>query len=104
MSIIITQRKSSDGSKVWYQLEWGKGAGQRIASGIFTYAKPRNAIEKNHNKEALLMLETKKSRLILEKQSVSTGYIPAHKIKANFLVSAPRSKNLTLAIYLAAGC
>jgi len=85
MSINITQRKSSDGAKVWYQLEWGKGAGQRIASGIFTYAKPRNAVEKNHNKEALLMLEAKKSRLILEKQSVSSGYLPAHKIKANFL-------------------
>ena len=57
---------------------------QRLATGIFTYVKPQNAIEKNHNKEALLMLETKKSRMILEKQAVSSGYIPAHKIKANF--------------------
>jgi integrase len=85
MPILISKNLSSNKQKIWYTIEWGKGRGQRVATGIFTYVKPQNAIEKNHNREALLMLETKKSRLILEKQSVSTGYIPAHKIKANFL-------------------
>lgn len=31
------------------------------------------------------MLETKKSRLILERQSIAYCYIPSHKIKSNFL-------------------
>jgi integrase/recombinase XerD len=86
MPILISKNLSSNKQKMWYSLEWGKAREQHVATGIFTYVKPQNAIEKNHNKEALLMLETQKSRLILEKQSVSSGYIPAHKTKANFLL------------------
>ena len=42
-------------------------------------------MQKNHNKEALAILESKKSQIILEGQSVNSGYIPQHKLKANFL-------------------
>jgi integrase/recombinase XerD len=85
MSFIISSKLSKNKTVIRYYFEWGKSAGQRVSAGIFTYTKPKNAVEKNHNKEALSMLETKKSRMILEKQSISSGYIPAHKIKANFL-------------------
>jgi hypothetical protein len=85
MSFIISSKLSKNKTVTRYYFEWGKNAGQRVSAGIFTYTKPKNAVEKNHNKEALAMLETKKSRMILEKQSISSGYIPAHKIKANFL-------------------
>jgi hypothetical protein len=42
-------------------------------------------VEKNHNKEALILVDTKKSELLLEQQSIGTGFIPSHKFKANFL-------------------
>ena len=84
MAITITKRKYGK-DKEWYYLEWGKGAGQRVASGIFTYKNPKSALEKNHNKESLATLESKRAMMILEKQSVATGYVPIHKIKSNFL-------------------
>ena len=84
MSIIISTKTSRDNSEIWYYLEWGRGAGQRKSAGVFTYTKPKNIIEKNHNKEALLILETKKSQMILDPQAINSGYIPQHKIKGNF--------------------
>jgi len=85
MSINITAIPSKNKKKTRYTFEWGKASGQRIASGIFTYNRPKDLIEKNHNKEALKILETKRSRMILDKQSIYTGYTPAYKIKINFL-------------------
>lgn len=85
MSIIISKTLSRDKQKTWYSFEWGKGKGQRVASGIFTYTKPKDQLQKNHNKEALQILETKRSHLIIDKQSTATSYIPQHKIKSNFI-------------------
>ena len=84
MSIIIGKRYSRDKKKFNYFFAWVKGPGQRVVSGIFTHAKRHTQTEKNHNKEALLILENRRSKLILESQSVGTGYIPLHKIKTNF--------------------
>lgn len=84
MSVTIAKNYSKDKSKVYYKLELGRRAGQRITTGIFTYAKPANQIQKDHNKEALMILEMKKSQMILDAQSISTGYLPQHKFKANF--------------------
>ena len=85
MSIVVTVRFSRNKKKKWYTLEWGKEARQRIATGIFTYTSPRDLIQKNHNKESLRILEIKRSQLVLEHQSIGTGYIPSHKYKNNFL-------------------
>jgi integrase len=85
MDIIIKGRPSTDGKKIRHHLEWGRHKGQRHATKIFTYAKPANKLEKNHNKEAMQILEAKRSQLILEKQAISSGYIPQHKYKNNFL-------------------
>jgi hypothetical protein len=85
MTIIVTPRLNKDGLKIFYTLEWGKGAGQRRASGIFTYLKPKDQIQRNHNKEALVLLEKKQSQLIIEQQSVGSAHIPFHKFKTNFL-------------------
>jgi len=49
MSTNVLTKLSRDNMKVWYYLEWGRSAGQRRATGIFTWAKPKNQIEKNHN-------------------------------------------------------
>ena len=85
MNISILERVSADKSKEYYTLQWGRNAGQRISTGIFTYMAPKNQIQKNHNKEALAILETKRSQLILESQAGNSGHIPAHKFKRNFL-------------------
>ena len=85
MSIVIKERFSNAKDKIYYSLEWGRTAGQRRSTGIFTYSKPQNQLEKNHNKEALSILNTKKSQMILEMQSINSGYIPQHKLKNNFL-------------------
>jgi integrase/recombinase XerD len=85
MSITIIQRLSNDKSKVYYLIEWGRRSGQRISTGIFTYAAPKDQLQRSHNKEALVILETKRSQMILESQSVNTGHILQHKIRQNFL-------------------
>lgn len=85
MTINVTPRPTRDGQKIYYTLEWGKGPGERSASGIFTYAKPKDQLQRNHNKEALAILETKKSQLTLERQAIGSGHIPTHKFKTNFL-------------------
>jgi hypothetical protein len=66
-------------------LSWGRSAGQRVATGIFTYVAPKDQVQKNHNKEAMAILENKKSQMILDRQSTAADYIPSHKYKANFL-------------------
>jgi len=88
MTIKIIKRepgKLNKSRKIWYTLEWGKGAGQRYSTGIFTYINPKTVSEKNHNKEALAILESKRSKMILDRQAIGSNYIPVHKIKSNFL-------------------
>lgn len=85
MSVTISKKIAKNKEKIWYYLEWGKGKGQRIASKIFTYTKPKDQVQKNHNKEALAILETRKSQMILDGQAINSGYIPQHKLKTNFL-------------------
>lgn len=84
MSVRIAKTFSKDKTKIWYKIEFGRRMGQRIATGIFTYFKPVNQTQREFNKEALLLLELKKSQLILEGQSLATGYIPKHKFNHNF--------------------
>lgn len=85
MSITIAEKLSRNKQRIWYYFEWGKGAGQRRSADIFTYASPKDQIQKNHNKEALAILESKKSTMILEQQSIGSGYVVTHKLKSNFL-------------------
>jgi integrase len=85
MSIEISTKVSRNGQKKWYYFEWGKGPGDRKAAGIFTYTKPKDQIQKNHNKQALGLLETKKSQMVIDQQSIGTPYIPTHRFKNNFL-------------------
>jgi hypothetical protein len=85
MTINVTQRQTRDGKKIFYTLEWGKGPGERKATGIFIYARPKDQTQKNHNKEAMAVLEKKQSQLIIERQSIGSAHIPQHAFKANFL-------------------
>lgn len=81
----IVKRKNSKGDRAYFTIEYGRGHGERMATGIFIYTRPRNQIEKNHNKEALILVDTRKSELQLERQATGTSFIPTHKFKANFL-------------------
>ncbi|HTN05149.1 site-specific integrase [Agriterribacter sp.] len=83
--MIIEERLSANGKKIYYRFIWGRGSSDKMSAGIFTYAKPKSQIEKNHNKESLTILELKRSQLVLDRQSIGTGYIPAHRYKQNFL-------------------
>lgn len=85
MSIEITGKVSRNRQKTWYTYEWGKGPGDRKAAGIFTYVKPKDQIQKNHNEQALSLLETKKSQWTIEQQATGTPFIPQHRFKDNFL-------------------
>jgi len=66
MKVKLTPRLSHDRSKIFYSVEWSKKAGQRIAIGVFTYAQPTGAVQKHYNREALKLLEVKKSQLALD--------------------------------------
>lgn len=81
----FVKRANTKGDKITFYFDLGRGPGQRPSTGIFIYSRPKNQVEKNHNKEALALLEVKKSQMTLESQAVGTGFIPAHKFKANFL-------------------
>lgn len=83
MNILKSLNKKGD--KYFFYYDYGRGPGQRPSTGIFIYARPKSQVEKNHNKEALALLETKKSQRIIEQQSIGSVFIPAHKFKANFL-------------------
>jgi integrase len=81
----IIKRKNKKGTKITFYYDYGRGPGQRPSTGLFIYTNPKNQIEKNHNKQELLLLETKKSQLTIEQQAVGSAYIPAHKFKSNFI-------------------
>lgn len=81
----IIKRTSRKGDKINFYYEFGRNKGQRVASGIFIYARPKDQIQKNHNKEAMMLLETKKYQLSIEQQSIGSAFIPSHKFKTNFL-------------------
>lgn len=81
----LLKRPNSKGDKITFYYDFGREAGQRPSTGVFIYAKPKDQVQRNHNKQALVLLETKKSQLIIEQQSTGTVFIPVHKFKANFL-------------------
>jgi integrase len=79
------KKPNRTGDKIYFYYDLGRAKGQRPSTGIFIFTKPKNQIEKDYNREALNLLEVKKSQYILEHQSSGTGYIPLHKFKRNFL-------------------
>lgn len=79
------KRLNRAGDKIMFHYDFGRGPGQRPATGLFIYTHPTSPIQKNHNRETLAMLEIKKAQAIVESQAIGTGYIPNHKVKRNFL-------------------
>lgn len=83
MSIVLKKRISGDGTRYWYTFESGRGKSERIATGIFTYIKPKSNIERAHNKAALQQLELKQAELILS--GTKLWQVPNHRTKNGFL-------------------
>ena len=81
----IGERLNKRGDKITFYYDYGRDPGQRPSTGVFIYAHPKNQIEKNHNKQALALLEVKKSQMTLDEQATGSGFIPMHKFKSNFL-------------------
>lgn len=81
----ILKRENRTGDKIMFYYDFGRGSGQRPSTGIFIYKKPKDQIQRNHNKEALALIETKKSQVIIEQQAIGSAFIPSHKFKTNFL-------------------
>lgn len=52
----IVKRLNSKGDKAYFYIDHGRDAGKRPSTGIFIYTRPKNQIEKNHNKEALTLI------------------------------------------------
>jgi integrase/recombinase XerD len=84
LHIKILKRPSQNKKLLYYTFAWGKEKGERIATGIFTYKRPANEIQKHHNSETLGILEAKRSQLILNQQASDSGYFLQHKLKSNF--------------------
>jgi hypothetical protein len=80
MNFIKRTNKKAD--KIPFYYDFGRNAGQRPTTGIFIYTKPKDQIQKNHNREALHYWKPK-SQLTLEKQIMGSAYIPSHKFKSN---------------------
>lgn len=81
----ILKRLSAKGDKITFYYDFDRGAGQLPSTGVFIYPKPKDQSQKNRNKEALTLPETKKSQCIIEKQAIGLVYIPKHKFKENFV-------------------
>ncbi len=81
----IINRQNSKGDKITFYYDYGRSPGQRPSTGIFIYTKPKDLTQKNHNKQALALLEVKKSQLTIEQQAIGSPFIPTHKFKTNFV-------------------
>jgi hypothetical protein len=79
------KRLNEKGDKITFYYDFGRAPGQRPSTGVFIYAKPKNQIEKNHNREAQSLLDIKKSQLTIDQQAIGSKFIPNHKFKANFI-------------------
>lgn len=71
----VEERPSANSKKIYYRFVWRHGASDKMSAGIFTYAKPITQVERNHNKEARVLLEIKRSQLVIDRQAIGTGYI-----------------------------
>jgi integrase len=81
----ILKRPNRTGDKIIFYYDFGRGVGQRPSTGIFIYKNPKDQTQKSHNKQALALLEIKKSQITIEQQATGTVFIPQHKFKANFI-------------------
>lgn len=81
----IIEKLNRKGDKKFFYYDFGRRPGQRPSTGVFIYTKPKNQEQRNYNKQALMLLEVKKSERVIEQQAIGSAYIPPHKFKENFI-------------------
>lgn len=81
----IGRRKNQKGDKYLYFYDYGRGKGQRPSAGIFTYVRPKNEMQKQHNVDTQALLSVKEGQAVIEQQAIGTPFVPQHKYKVNFL-------------------
>jgi hypothetical protein len=62
----IIKRRNRKGDKIIFYYDFSRGPGQRPSPGIYIYTKPVDQVQKNYNKQALALLEVKKSQITIE--------------------------------------
>lgn len=80
----IVPRVSADGTKTFFTLEWGRKKGDRLATGIFTYVKPKNKIERDYNIQSLKNLDLIKAQTLVDLQTRGRGFVSPARMKENF--------------------
>jgi hypothetical protein len=80
----IEPRKAANGL-IRYRVVTGRIGGQKINTGCFTYAKPKDRLQKIHNEDTKRILETKLAQMILQKEASGTGIVPTFKLEKNFM-------------------
>jgi integrase len=80
--------KKGKSRKVSLYLVYHSGGGKKREYEhlkLYLYDKPRNTLEKDHNKETLKLAETIKAKRILDFQSSAHGFVSNVKTKISFL-------------------
>ncbi|PVD52383.1 hypothetical protein DC498_09730 [Terrimonas sp.] len=73
------------GDKIIFHHDFGRGKGQRPSTGIFIYKRPKDFIQKNHNKEALALLEVVLTTRIIQKKTDQPVTLTLHPIAQSVL-------------------
>jgi integrase/recombinase XerD len=83
-TVTVSTKPSRNGQKIYHYLEWGRGKGERVTSGIWTYAKPKTRLEKSFNEDQLQILEHKKAQLTVDMNGNLVGFVNPEKLEKNF--------------------
>ena len=81
----IIKRPNSKGDKIVFSYDFGRGPRSATHNWHLIYKNPKDQTQNNHNKQALALLEIKKSQVTIEQQATGTVFIPQHKYKSNSL-------------------
>ena len=79
----IIERLNSKGDKINFYYDYGRKKGQRPSTRIFIYTKPKDQVQRNHNKQSLALLEVKKSQLTIEQQAIGSAFILRYYLYAS---------------------
>ncbi|WP_222165312.1 site-specific integrase [Edaphocola aurantiacus] len=85
MNVVLTPRISHDRQKIYYSMEWGKSAGKRVSTGIFTYAMPIGPVQEDFNKRALELLEARRLEILMDLFD-NKNNLTSRKYEHNFLI------------------
>jgi hypothetical protein len=69
----LIQRPNKSGDKIYFYFDLGRAKGQRHATGVFIYVKPKDQIQKTIKKEATTLPEVKSQNLSWQNNRLAAG-------------------------------